>query len=264
MPLETKENNLLKLEKIVKEKNLYKAFFVNGTQLLISESDILAYALYKDACISNETYQILKGKEAYYLCLQDALQIVNYKAYAIKQVKDKLKLKKHGTHDIDRVIKYLVQQEILNDELFKESYINLKITQGYGPRYIQQKLSEKGIKSRVDIEPSILEARLLKYFNALYKAEETKSYAHTKFLNKMINKGYEKEMIEALLATQDVSYTNEQLKREYQKMYDKLKKKYHDYELIAQLKMRLFHKGYSHSEIDDVMREDVNDEYYRF
>lgn len=214
--------------------------------------------MYKKAQITDIDYEQLKTKEGYYTCLQDALKIINYKAYAIKQVREKLRLKGHEKHHIERVITYLIEQKMLDDTHFEESYTNSKVMQGYGPTYIKRKLYEKGIKQSLELDPEVLEERLVRYFNAMYQANETRSYARTKFIKKMLNKGYELAMIESIFDGQDVAYNNEKLKNEYNKVAEKLKKRYgdNDYQLNQQIKQRLQQKGYSYQEVMAVMRED--------
>lgn len=215
--------------------------------------------MYKQAQITDEDYEKLKRKEGYYTCLQDALKIINYKAYAVQQVRDKLRLKGYQRHHIENVITYLSEQKMLDDALFEESYTNTKIMQGYGPTYIKRKLYEKGIKQQsLDIDQSVLEERLIRYFNAMYQAQETRSYSRTKFIKKMLNKGYELAMIENIFDSQEVSYNNEKLKSEYRKLAEKLKKRYedNDYQLNQLIRQRLQQKGYSYQEVIEVMRED--------
>lgn len=214
--------------------------------------------MYKQAQITDEDYEKLKAQEGYYTCLQDALKIINYKAYAVKQVRDKLRLKGHEKHHIERVISYLTEQKMLDDTHFEESYTNAKVMQGYGPTYIKRKLYEKGIKQSINVDAKILEERLLRYFDTMYQAQETRSYARNKFIKKMLNKGYELAMIEGIFDGQNVAYNNEKLKNEYHKLAEKLKKRYgdNDYQLNQQIKQRLQQKGYSYQEVIDVMRED--------
>jgi SOS response regulatory protein OraA/RecX len=147
---------------------------------------------------------------------------------------------------------------MLDDTLFEESYTNAKVMQGYGPSYIKRKLYEKGIKQSIDVDTKVLEERLLSYFNAMYQTQETRSYARSKFIKKMLNKGYELAMIEGIFDEQDVAYNNEKLKNEYRELAEKLKKRYgdNDYQLNQQIKQRLQQKGYSYQEVMAVMRED--------
>ncbi len=61
------------------------------------------------------------------------------------ELRRKLSQKSFDAQDIDRVIVQLIENNLLSDERFTESYINMRKQRGYGPVRIIQELRERGI-----------------------------------------------------------------------------------------------------------------------
>lgn len=61
------------------------------------------------------------------------------------EMRRKLKLKGFEEADIDLAIRQLCENNLLSDERFSESYINMRKQRGYGPLRIAQELRERGV-----------------------------------------------------------------------------------------------------------------------
>ena len=61
------------------------------------------------------------------------------------EMRRKLMQKGFPQHEIDASIAQLVKNNLLSDERFAESYINMRRQRGYGPLRISQELRERGI-----------------------------------------------------------------------------------------------------------------------
>lgn len=61
------------------------------------------------------------------------------------EMRRKLKLKGFDETDIDATIRKLCENNLLSDERFSESYINMRRQRGYGPIRIAQELRERGV-----------------------------------------------------------------------------------------------------------------------
>jgi regulatory protein len=61
------------------------------------------------------------------------------------EMRRKLKSKGFEASEIDTAIQQLCENNLLSDERFSESYINMRRQRGYGPLRIAQELRERGI-----------------------------------------------------------------------------------------------------------------------
>lgn len=61
------------------------------------------------------------------------------------EMRRKLKTRGFDEADIDAAIRQLCENNLLSDERFSESYINMRRQRGYGPLRIAQELRERGI-----------------------------------------------------------------------------------------------------------------------
>lgn len=61
------------------------------------------------------------------------------------EMRRKLKQKGFSEEDINRSVGQLIENNLLSDERFTESYINMRRQRGYGPLRIAQELRERGI-----------------------------------------------------------------------------------------------------------------------
>ena len=72
-----------------------------------------------------------------------------------------------------------------------------------------------------------------------------------KLINYFINQGYEKSMISEIIEDNQKE-DNNIIKKEYEKLYNKYKNKYNEYELNRVIKQKLYQKGFSMDEINNV------------
>ena len=65
--------------------------------------------------------------------------------HSILEIRRKLKLKSFDDDEIDVCIEKLINNNLLSEERFTESYINMRKRRGYGPGRIALELQERGI-----------------------------------------------------------------------------------------------------------------------
>lgn len=220
------------------------------------------YILYEDVILK---YNILALKEIEYDKLKEYLKDNDYyEAYylAIKYINVKLRtpleiekhlLKNNYSKDIiNKVITKLQTLKYLDDNRYASSYINDAINlKNIGPLKIKSDLEKLGLSKEVissnlkiytkDIE----EEKIKKYINKEVKLNKNKSLWTLKnsILTKLLNKGFSKETILKHLA--DISLDEKAIyQREYNKIYNKLAKKYHGQELELKVKQKLSQKGF--------------------
>ena len=243
----------------------YQKYRKNTYLIKTSEEDLI---LYDDIIIKNELLlrnkitkeeieKIKKENEALD-CYYRGLDYLGRKMRSKKEVEDYLK-KTYSKKDIDETIKLLEKEGYLNDFKYIEAYLNdaLKFSND-GPLKIKNKLINLGIKEEV-IDDYLKNISSLVWIKKCEKLLEKKlnSYhkdsRNTKILkakNYLITCGYPSFLINDVIGNLEVKINPLGVKKEYQKIKEKLSKKYDSNKLDFYVKMKMKQKGYSDDEIN--------------
>jgi len=81
--------------------------------------------------------------------LQRAVDLLSRREHSAKELANKLSVKGFSFDDIAPVIEYLQGKNYQSDERFSDSVLRSRMAKGYGWRYIQNELSQKGVSSSV-------------------------------------------------------------------------------------------------------------------
>ncbi len=76
---------------------------------------------------------------------ETAVAALSRREHSILEMRRKLKQKSFEDDEIDICIEKLINNNLLSEERFTESYINMRKRRGYGPGRIAQELRERGI-----------------------------------------------------------------------------------------------------------------------
>ena len=76
---------------------------------------------------------------------ETAVAMLARREHSIFELRRKLKSKGFDEDEIDQAIEQLLTNNLLSEERFTESYINMRRRKGYGPLRIAQELKERGI-----------------------------------------------------------------------------------------------------------------------
>lgn len=171
----------------------------------------------------------------------------------------KMLLSKEYPNDfIDIAIKKLESQGYLNDRSFARAYINNQIiTSSKGPSRIIKDLIAKGIDNKIiydeinvfDEDTQI--EKIEKIIRTSIKSNRNKggNVLKKKIVNDLINSGYSYEVISKVIDNYEFNNTADISKREYDKLYKKLSRKYSGKELEYKIKEKLYQKGLNYEEI---------------
>lgn len=160
-----------------------------------------------------------------------------------------------------KIITKLKQNGILNEKQFIASFIADKVhLSNLGPNQIVKELEHHNIDRNYILEelnhydPSIFEEKLKKIIQKKISMDHkhSKYQLQQKLLMDFMHLGYEKEQICSIL--ESISYNDQaQLEHEYQSLYRKLSKKYEGDILHSQIKNKLYQKGFSLSDIQNMI-----------
>lgn len=145
-------------------------------------------------------------------------------AYAKAYISDSLYLSNDGPNKIEN---YLLAQEI-DETIIEEEFAKIDMS------YVKEKLT-KLILKRI--------ARDKKHSN--YQLQQ-------KIVMDMVQLGYSKDMILEILSTQTFE-DDEKLEKEYERIYQKLSKKWKEPELSYKIKEKLYSKGFDIHDIENFL-----------
>ena len=191
--------------------------------------------------------------------------MINRKIRSESEIRKTLTKNEVSQVDRDKIVDKLKELNLINDELFAESYTNDKINLTLeGPYKIKKELEENNIDSTyienalVNFTQELIDNKLDKIINKRLKSN-TKDTAYI-FKQKtsiyLLNLGYSREDISNHL--ENIKLDNNKLEKEMQKIYDKLKTKYEGYTLYNKLKQKLYSKGFTSEEINNFIEKTVH------
>lgn len=242
----------MKIEKYKKMAAGKYKITLSNREIILYEEVILKYNLLlkkeiteKELCeidIYNQEWDV------YYVALNSLKR--RYKS--VFEMTDFLRKKEYPNDLIRKAIDKLCQQGYLNDQNFTKSYINSQMTLTMkGPLKIKRELLEKGIEEKI-IEEEInvfsieeQKEKVNKLIDKMLRLNKTRGgvVLKQKISTDLRNLGYSNELINELLDKKDIKNNEEIAKKEYDKLYRKLSRKYKDKELEYKIKEKLYQKG---------------------
>lgn len=239
--------------------NKYKIYFDNES-LIVYEDVILKYnLLYKKDIDNNLLIEI--NKENYKSSIYDvSIKYISVRMRSKKELEEYLKKKKYDQKDIEETIKRLQSQDLLNDEKFAKSYINDKLyLTNYGLTKIKNDLLKLGVEEYIidaivnNIDLQVINDKLSKIIDKELKINSKlpTNKLNNKIINRCINLGYNYEDILNILNDKNIE-GNSNIEYDYKKIYEKYKNKYDEYKLNAVIKSKLYQKGYTIDEINNI------------
>ena len=249
----------MKIEKYKKlSGDKYKLEFIDGSSLILYEDVILDNNILYKKDIEEDLFNKIIEDNKYYEIYNKALKYVLTKMRSIYEVEKYIEKYEISSVDRNKIIEKLKCINLLNDFLYADAYVSDKINlSNDGPLKIKSDL----INKRVD--ENIIEETLKNYDKEIFieklkklisKKKNTK-YSNYTFKQKLhlylVNLGYESSDITPLLNNLEFD-TLPQLKKDYDNLYRKLSKKYSGKLLAYEINSRLYKKGYSIDDINNI------------
>ena len=235
-------------------------FLSNGRYEVIIDNE--KYIIYEDIILKNN---LLSKKEitksflddllinnSFYEAYYKAVSYINLKLRTKREIETYLKKSNFNTKVIKDVLIKLEEDNYINDDIYSKAYIHDQmILKMVGPNKIKVDLIKMGLKEDV-IDNNLDVYSEEKEFEKLEKIipklinnnkNKSSSYLKNKLLNDLLNKGFTKEYIITVLEKQEFD-DSDIYKKEYDKLYKKLSKKYSGNELEFKIKQKLYSKGF--------------------
>jgi len=242
------------IEKYTKLKGgQYKLNLDDGTNVLLHEDLILKYNLLIIKEVTREQLDELLEENTSYIAYSLCLDYLKTKMRSKKEIKEYLLKKEVKEEFINNAIDILSNQGYLNDEVYCKAFINDRINlSSDGPFKIKENLLKLGIdeqiiQKNITIFNSELELeRIRKLIDKHIKTNHNKSkYAlKKKIVDNLTTLGYTKYLVIQEIESLEIN-DNDIKEKEYQKLYDKLSKKYSGKELEYKIKQKMYQKGFN-------------------
>lgn len=238
-------------------KGLYKVELDDGRVLSLYEDVILKFDLLLKKEIFEENFDSINKYnlecDVYYV----ALNSIKNRFRSIYELSELLKKKEYPEEYIDTAISKLIKQGYLNDRVFAKSYINNQmLTTNKGPLRIGRDLLDKKIDINIineEIEIFSEEEQKLKIEKLIIKGLKTNrsrgSFAlKQKICNDIKLLGYDSSIVGSVVSKFDFEVNQDIAKKEYDKLYKRLSRKYSGSELKNKIRQGLYQKGLSYKE----------------
>lgn len=199
----------IKIIKYKKETNgKYKLYLENGITIDTYEDVILNNNLLYKKEIDSSLYDIIMNDNIYEEAYSKSVNYIGIRLRSINEMKVYLKNKKYSEEVIDNTIERLIKNNLLNDAIFTQAFINDKLNfTTMGPYKIELELKKHNIDNNIistcinNIEEDIIYEKINKLITKLIKSN--KKYKGFMLKNKiytnLINLGYSSNMILEIL-----------------------------------------------------------------
>ena len=240
--------------------NRYKIIFDNSELITYDEVIINNNLLYKKE-IDNDLYEKILEENKYYDLYNKCIKLISNKMRSVEEIIKYLKKEDTSSKDIESIITKLTNIGLLNDSRYTKAYVSDKIKfTSAGPYKIEKELIDLGIdeniikKELTNISLEEIRNKISKYINMKLRKNKYSEYIFKqKVINELINLGYSRDII---LEELESIHIESNITKDYNKLYNKLSKKYDDKELYINIKNKLYQKGYTKEEIDQVKKMD--------
>lgn len=250
------------------------------TKIKINKNDVSLYFGKKKITISNDAYLLsylyvgkTMGKKEISTLLEcsQRVKLLNYAMSILKKghytewkMREKLYAKEATKPVVNSIILKLKEIDLINDKMFLEDYICYAEEKGYGKNRVLKDLQEKGIflqdlkkikfsesserkKARQQVEKN--DSKMIRLS---FEKRKQKHYQH------LLAYGFDSALALEVINKTIMDRPKEEqdnLKKDYQKVYQRLVTKYEGLELRKRIYAALKNKGYRYASIVKLMEE---------
>lgn len=196
---------VIKIIKYKKENNgKYKLLLEDGSTIDTYEDVILKNNLLYKKDIDDSLYDIIMNDNVYEEAYSKSINYIGIRLRSINEMKVYLKSKKYSEEVINIIIERLIKNNLLNDTIFTQAFINDKLNfTTMGPYKIELELKKHNIDNNIiskcisTIDEDIIYEKINKLITKFIKSN--KKYKGFMLKNKiytnLINLGYSSSMI---------------------------------------------------------------------
>lgn len=240
-----------------KSNGKYIIYFDNKLEYELCEEVILKYELLLKKDIADQKLEQLTSENMLWNCYYDALKLINKFPKTKNELFSSMQKKGYNKESCDFAIVTLEKQGYLNDASYAKSYVHHKIiTSSYGPARIRKDLEQKGIcqedcvAALFEYDEQLQEEKVKKIIMKKISSNRSKSSValKRKLINDLLYDGFEREVINRVISCCNFKESEDIAKREYEKIYKKLSRKYQGKDLEFRIKQKMKVLGFNEFE----------------
>lgn len=252
-----------KISRIKKNNNKYTIILSDNSSLSFYSDTLIKYNLLKPKEISDKELEEIINYNNFIDAYNKALKYISFKVRTKKEIKDKLC--DYSKSIVDDVINRLDELGLLDERKYVEAFVNDQINLGNkGPFYIKKQLEKLNLDSNLiddvisNVDENVWIEKIKKLVDKKISANRklSKERLLLKIKNDLIIMGYNKDTINKILNNINIEENDDALKKEFEKEYRKLSRKYYSKELDNKLKYNLYKKGFSLEKIEKLLNKD--------
>ena len=255
---------MMKINKILKLKNNKYKIIIDNESIITFDNVILENNLLYKKDIDKELYNVIINDTGYYEVYNKAIKYILKKRRSEKEIREYLIKFNLSNNDLEKIILKLKENRLINDVEYCKAFINDSLYLGNkGINKIRKELLNNNISSDIienelnNIDSEFLNNKLEKLIKKKITANKkySNSYLRQKLLSELLELGYNRNDIINII-NENLTTTNyEIIKKEFEKIYTKLEKKYNGYELIKNIKNKMLSRGFNYDEIEQLLKE---------
>ncbi|MDR1567550.1 MAG: RecX family transcriptional regulator [Streptococcaceae bacterium] len=257
-----------KINEITKLKKNYRITFDNEEVLSVSENTLTEFLLVRDKCVSDELFDEIISYQGLDYGRKVALTALNYRAYSVYEMKQKLISKAVCEEAIPEIITFLKSTALLDDvEYAQNIFESMLASKKKGREAISYKMWQKGIKQEIideilvqlsaddeyDIALSYADKLITKY------AHESKRAVEQKITASLMRAGFSFDLanqaVNELEITSDEAEEYEKLVQKALPVYRRISRQYDGWELRQRIFRNLAGKGFDFDLINRFIAE---------
>ncbi len=258
------EKNGKQIVNIKFSKNKISIFFSDESSIKISENTYSHFYLYIDKRISAEEYKEIEEFEKLHSTREYAINLLSNGMYTEKELYSRLiSKKKLKDSDAKKIIDYLLEHNLLNDQKYFVDYVENLHLKKNGKNKIIQKCYEKGFNKKMidslvfddELEKDKAETLLRKYIdNKKKNFVKLKESGYTFLLNQGFDFNICSNAIKIIDDIYDFSKERDLLERELNKYILSHRVDLNNYEEYQKVLSVFTRKGYSYDEIKNIIK----------
>ena len=244
----------MKIERYKKINNcLYELYLSDGRRISLYDDIILKYELLLKNEFNDDLIDSAIFDNKYYEFYYSALKYIKYRSRSVGEVYNKLIDGDCPKNTVFDIINKLISQGYLDDNVYANSYINEQILiTSKGPLKIKNELIKKGVDEGIidqsmelytsDIEREKINKIIIKKIKS--NRNKSKIELKRKIVNDLLVQGFSKGIVMDVLNNFTISDDLDIKKREYDKLYKRLSRKYSGQILENKIKEKMYQKGF--------------------
>lgn len=241
----------MKVNKYKKLRNGKYQVTIGDIDVILYDDIIIKHQLLLKQEITKSELDLIKKDNDFYSNYLLAVNYIKKKLRSREEVRKYLIKQEVSSTDTNKIIDLLEKNKVIDNTIFCEAYLHDKMSYSSdGPLKIRNDLEKLKIEENIinkkmtEYTTEIEREKIQKYINKKLKNNKKSLYElKNSILNYLVSNGYHRELVvdalESLKIDESLIY-----EKEYQKLYNKLSKKYDGKELEYRIKQKLYQKGF--------------------